>query len=357
MTISIREARSADEPGVIGCMTTVFEETHGRKTSEFGAALWKWQYLESPLRSTVVVAEAGGEIVGYYHALVFEGVRAGERALMAMVQDVGTLAAYRGKGIFRDMGGHALTLLRERGVHLVYTFPNDRSRPSFLRNHAFDTVGLIPVRVALLAPASALSGRFGLPRVARTVDWLASPLAAIPRRRFGRLQDGEAVASVSTSLTEVAGVFEETTRRRALAIVRSPDYLKWRYLGKPASRYAIQGLMGDGVVRAVVVTGRAPLFGTECITFMDLACTAGEEASLLRLIVRCMEDARNAGAALGVFMGLHPCAEALSSLGFMSVPERFNPRPFHLLTKDLRGEPSFTDPGQWIVTLGDWDVL
>jgi hypothetical protein len=65
------------------------------------------------------------------------------------------------------------------------------------------------------------------------------------------------------------------------------------------------------------------------------------------------------GALLGVTMGLHPFFGHLARLGFLRVPERLNPRPFNLLTKNTAGTEGadLTDRSRWLITLSDWDVL
>ncbi|OLB12560.1 MAG: hypothetical protein AUH07_07850 [Gemmatimonadetes bacterium 13_2_20CM_70_9] len=57
-------------------------------------------------------------------------------------------------------------------------------------------------------------------------------------------------------------------------------------------------------------------------------------------------------------MGLHPAFGELRRLGFVRVPQRFNPRPFDLLARGLaESGPELFEPSVWHVTLADWDVF
>jgi len=57
-------------------------------------------------------------------------------------------------------------------------------------------------------------------------------------------------------------------------------------------------------------------------------------------------------------MGLHSQLGAPGKLGFLRVPDRFNPRPFNLLVRALaRGGLELLDGSAWHITLADWDVL
>jgi hypothetical protein len=58
-------------------------------------------------------------------------------------------------------------------------------------------------------------------------------------------------------------------------------------------------------------------------------------------------------------MGLHPALRRLRRLGFVRVPEQFNPRHFNLAVKPLViPQPDALLHGdRWLVTLTDFDVL
>jgi hypothetical protein len=46
-------------------------------------------------------------------------------------------------------------------------------------------------------------------------------------------------------------------------------------------------------------------------------------------------------------------------MGLIRVPERFNPRPFNLLTRVPSGTepPRMLDSARWHITLAGWDVI
>ena len=58
-------------------------------------------------------------------------------------------------------------------------------------------------------------------------------------------------------------------------------------------------------------------------------------------------------------MGLHPVFGELQQLGFRRVPERYNPRTFNLLVKDLEesSRADLFEGANWTITLADWDVF
>jgi hypothetical protein len=356
-TWRVREAGSDDAEAIRACMLEILAETGGQKGPGFGAPLWEWQYARGTHPALVTVAEGGGRLLGYYHVPIVDLRVHGRPVLGAMVQDVATLAAYRGQGVFREMGACALEGMRRRGVGLIYTFPNHRSLPSFVRNHDYTVIARVPVRVRPLDVGALLRSRLGALGAA-----VGAPVGAAWRTlavRTGRLAAGEELVPVATPDSEVEAIAREFASDVAAALDRTARYLAWRFVEKPTREYALWGLARGGRLVAYVVTRVATLFGPACAMVMDLGCRRGEEPALLRLLDARLEAERAAGAALGVMMGQHPFLPRLAAAGFVSVPERFNPRPFNLLGKILSPDisPDVLTSGAWMITLADWDVL
>ncbi len=355
MSVTVRVATAADLPAVQRCMHEVFIESGGQKAAVFDEPLWRWQYLEGERPALVVMAEADGQVCGYYHALLVLMRRDGRTVLGAMVQDVGTLASFRGRGIFRDMGGFALGALRERGVEFIYTFPNERSRPSFERNHAYQRVARVPVWVAPLDVGGLVAGRAGV----GALGTLLAPVSALVRGAtggWGGLAAGERMASGEASPAELAALATAFAGACPVGLQRTADFFTWRFARKPGGQYATWTLHAPGPV-AYVVTSRTVQLGAPCVAIMDVGCAPGAEGALARLVRARLAAERATGAQLGLLMGLHPVLGQLP--GFVRLPEALNPRPFNLLTRVTEGTepPALLDPRAWHITLADWDVL
>ena len=354
----MRDAGPSDYEAVRACMDEVFHETAGQKTSEFGRALWEWQNLQGEHPSLVVVADDHGRLCGYYHALIVNMQRDGRAVLGAMVQDVGTLASYRGRGIFKDMGGYALKRVKDVGAEFVYTFPNERSRPSFERNHKYQRIARVPVWISPLSVSGLIAGRLHAP-------WLGlfgapfAPFHHAWRRAAAKHGADVSVHREPTFTPEIEALGASFSEKVAISLTRSVRYLTWRFNAKPNGGYECWSLSRAGRKVAYVVTRRSTLFDSPCVTFMDFGCAAGAEDDLRRLMAIRLADEQREGAVLAVTMGLHPFFETLGGLGFMRVPERFNPRPFNLLTRIPGGTetPDLLDSTRWQITLADWDVL
>jgi len=355
----VRNAGPADRDALLRAMADILRETAGQKTTGFGPAVWEWQYAHAEPPALVVIADDGGTVAGYYHVLLCTLRYRGRLRTAAMVQDVATLPAYRGQGMFRALGGFALERMRSRGVDLVYTFPNARSLPSFLRDHAYTVAGRVPVRVAPLAVGRLLAERARLGAAGRALGALAEPLWQALRARGTAPAAGETVTRLARADERVEAVAREFAQAVTVGLERSARYLGWRFLEKPTGAYELWGLERGGALVAYLATRIAAMFSTTCLLLMDLGCRAGEEAALLRLVGARLAAAQTAGASLAVAMGLHPFFARLGRAGFVRVPERFNPRPFNLVCKALAADvgADLADPVGWLITLADWDVF
>jgi len=358
-TIRVREARDDDFASVRQCMAEVFRETGGQKTGEFGESLWRWQYLENRTGSIAILAEDGETVCGYYHILLFPMCYEGNPARGAMVQDVGTRREHRRFGVFRQMGAFALECLRARGIDFIYTFPNNLSLPSFVRNHAYSVVAKVPVYMLPLRCGPFLEGRFGLGGFGRAAGFLLDPTYRMLFTRMKPLETGETIEPITNFDEQTFPLTRDFASLTRVNLERTAVHLNWRFFEKPTREYSVWGLRSNHQLCAYVVMRRATLFSTECVLLMDFGFRAGEEARFARLISDRLSAAKAEGAALAVTMGLNPAFSVLGGLGFLRIPERFNPRTFNLLVKEVSqsARPAIFAGAKWTITLADWDVF
>ncbi|MEP6767382.1 MAG: GNAT family N-acetyltransferase [Acidobacteriota bacterium] len=122
MTARIREATSADAPGI----RRLFTRTFGAELSE---AEWLWKFEHDPDGWYGVVAEEHGEIVGNYAGWGMRFRLDGQETLLYSVGDVATDPGARGLGraVYRAMAGAFYETVRARGVPFCFGFPNARA--------------------------------------------------------------------------------------------------------------------------------------------------------------------------------------------------------------------------------------
>jgi GNAT superfamily N-acetyltransferase len=353
--VVFREAGPADAMALHAATVQILRETGALKSTIFDRTLAEWQHPREGERSSfVVIAELGGELVGYYHVLLLPMRYLGRPARGAMVHDVATMAPHRGHGLFRRMGAFALERMRARGIDLVYTFPNARSLPSFIRDHGYTVAASVPVRVAALDPRAMLRRRVG-PIGAP----LAVPLRSASALLAREVRGGSVTIEHLDGLEQAASIARDFAGTERIAAERTAGFLRWRFLEKPTREYTVWGLRRERALRAYVVTREAEFFSSRCLLLMDLGCSGGEGRSLRSLVGARLAAARGDGVELAVMMGLHPSFAGLARIGFVRVPERVNPRAFPLVVRPIAPDigPELVDASRWFITLADWDVL
>lgn len=319
-------------------MRRVLAETGAMKAG-LDEAAWRWQYERGPHGAIVLLAVENGSLAGYYHVLLVTLRVGGQLVLAGMVQDVAVLPEHRGRGVFRALGAHALDLMRERGVAIVYTFPNRRSEPSFLRDHAYRVVERIPTRIRILSALQLVRQR----------------VTGTTGRALTESGGGDARVERLSDVTQAAPLASAFTARTDVHLDRSSAYLRWRFDAKPDGVYSAWGLRINGDLRAYVVTRRVTMFGVDCAVVMDFGCDKSDDGALVDLIRERCDSERRSGGAVALVVASHPFVAQLRHAGFYRVPERLDPRPFRLLMK-----PISLDPGadaRWYITAADWDVL
>jgi Acetyltransferase (GNAT) domain len=160
MTVRIREAVSADAPGI----RRVFERAFGRPLSQ---EEWSWKFERNPDGWFGVVAEDDGEIVGNYSGWGVRFRTGGGETLLYAVGDVATDPRARGLGrrVFQDMTDAFYAEVGARGTPFCFGFPGERHLAISHRLVGSRTVFpvrevRVPVNVFPARPSGSSAGDF-----------------------------------------------------------------------------------------------------------------------------------------------------------------------------------------------------
>jgi GNAT superfamily N-acetyltransferase len=341
MTIStkaptIRRFREEDEPGVLELLATALGPGPlGRRS----AAFFGWKHRSGPFGpSLMLVAEAGGRIVGL-RAFMRWRLRSAGRALAAVrAVDTATDPAYQRAGVFSRLTTTALEELEE-DVALVFNTPNLRSLPGYLKL-GWQVAGTVPVSIRVRRPIRFARGLASLD--ARE----ASPDPA-PQARAATAADVLADRHAISAL-----VSEAEGPRRGLATPRDPEYLVWRYASVPELSYHAVVEEGEGALRGLAifrVRRRGRLWET---ALTELIVRPGDRGAARRLL-REVTSAAASDYVICAFPAGSTPAHAARRSGFLATR-----RGITLAVKPLRRTDP--DPGRlssWGLFLGDLELL
>jgi len=242
----------------------------------------------------------------------------------------------RRRGVFRAMTGFGLDLVEQLGVGMVYTIPNPRSTPGFLKfghQHAGDL--LFWIRPAL--PGWGW-GRAGLGRVAG--------VQVERRRRF----DAAWQPDPRRDLPESTLAWNP----------RHADLLDWRFVDRPEGDYEIRYLHRGRVV-GYLVTRRMRIRGLRALVVCDMWLDGFDPDAF----AAGLEDASRSGTRVDIAVAFGGSSapgyrQALRHAGFVVCPSCLQPQPVSVIGCGVGDGPhrlGVPPVAAWHLTPMDWDVF
>lgn len=344
---------------LISEVAAILREEESHKAAIFDESFWNWQYLALPThRANVYAVMVGEHIKGYYHVPLYRGRVEQEPKLFASVQDVAISKELRGGGIFRQLAEFATADLARAGVDLIYTFPNHKSIRTFLKYNAYAHIATFKMYVLPVRSGDLLHAKLNLAGVEKIAGFGVDQLL----RLFSVAKEPDLVvqrhATIDRSIVEV---FAEYQKAQVIAVGRDEAYLRWRYEQRPHSRHLICSIARNDRPLAAAIFKYDEMFDNPALLLMDFAFVPGGERYLLQLIQELKGRGHDPEIERFNFIfatGNNRFFQQLTKIGFIAVPEKFNPRPLNLLVKNISlSDTALLQPEHWHVTLGDWDVF
>jgi len=344
---------------LVDCIKQVYIESGGWKADEFDLGLWSWQYIENEVPSFVIVVEIDGKIIGYIHTLRFPMMVFDEPTIGGISLDIGILKDYRLKGLFGKMATYNREFLKNEDTTTVfYGFPNSKSLPGQQRYSKLKIAGIIPAYILPLQPFHIIAKKIPILKFFSGIDIVCNGLYKIFFKKYLRSNNQYKIEEISEFDEKIQTISQEFTKN-TITIIRSSRFLNWRYFKKPNHNYKAFVAHKNNQQVAYIVTRYAEVYGLKSLLIMDLGCVNNETNVLLELIASQVMKAKSEGASLVMTMGQHLFFKSLYKIGFIRIPEFKNPRPFILISCNLKDEhiEGLSDSKRWFLTFSDYDVF
>jgi len=235
--LQVRVFGEQDEPQVLELLDAALG---GGPVGAWTPELFRWKHAENPFGpSFMLVAEAGGRIVGLRAFMRWQFEAAGRTVRAIRAVDTATHPDYQGRGIFSRLTLEALDALRD-DVDLVFNTPNEKSLPGYLKM-GWRSVGRLPVSIRVLRPVRVL-------RRLRRLDGAERPDTVTPEGRAVSVPDALADEDGLTRLLSAA-----QSPSSGLRTPRTTEYLRWRYGDGSGLGYRAVQLHDRGRLRGLAI--------------------------------------------------------------------------------------------------------
>lgn len=335
--IEVRPYRPGDEAGILELFNQVFGEDDP-KYAERSLAHWRWEFLDNPAGTQVVLGIDGdGRVIGQYACLPAR-VWLKDREVCC------------GQGIDSVVHQDYRRGLKREGAFLK------------IARYYFDHYGVPEVNAFGYGLPNKKAYRIGV----RMLDYkpIAEPVLTVARNLFNFKDDAEVgrggdtrgrIVEVSRFDAQVDALWARLQPGMPLAIIRNARYLNWRYADCKIARYRMFALVDDsGAWRAACVT-RANWMGPPILAICELMVEPRDTPALARLLDHVVQLAR-ATMQPRVETWIPPTSplyDATLERGFTAEKS-----PFNLCIKIY--EPSLDAAwarAHWYYTIGDSDVF
>lgn len=332
--LTIRKYTPGDEHAILRTFNLVFRHECGPDYVDRDLAFWRWQFLDNPAGTQILLAVAAdGTVAGQYCAV--PQVADCERGQMRFVHVVDSMThpdfrqGLKQQGLFATLGTQFTADYDEHGNEMGYGFPVRMA----------ERIGRRLLDYSLL----------------RSIEyWLREPQAEVPRTSAS--VQVRAVAEIPVEADEL---WRRCLPRRPCSVRKDHRYLSWRYAqGPQRDEYLRLAAWREGrLVGLMMLRPRHELVPGAC-TICDVVCHDDDDDTARALLASAARIARDAGRSLlGVFADHDPTAARLASVGASRRPS--SDWLERRLTFRITGpsmQPEELDL-RWRYSLGDTDLV
>ena len=353
---SIRVYKNGDEEGIYELDRSVHGEIQGK---DQWLKWWHWKYRHNPAGAFLIwLAEADGKLVSQY-AINGVKIKIGDEIITGS-QSVDTMTHphYRGKGIFSTLSRQVFSDAGERGIDIVYGFPNQMTS---WHRECWLEVGARSTMIKPLNPenilAQYISNKFLLKICIAAMSFV---IKALYRTQKPPEANGLTINRISAFDERINDLWEKVSDDYEIIVVRDKEYLNWRYIDIPSVDYAIYVAETEGQIMGYTVLRcekqRGLLFGH----IFEFVVPSGYELIAQSLILKAVDFFREEKADLVLYRMIadRTVFKTVRKSGFISLPFMGSKLRFVTRANTPKISEAFIrNRRNWFVQTGDSDAV
>ncbi len=349
----IREMRECEDDLLL------FQELFNSGLSPRSIEHLRWQYLQNP-GGKLLVDFAEDPLKRRLAALyaVFPVLfRVGGKQVLACTSlDTRTGGEYRRRGLFVTLAKRVYERCTREGLAFVYGFPNQYSAHGLFHSLGFSRLDSPVVMMKSFRLSSLVRRVLHLPRVPMTRSRV--PLGPTPSD-FDPV-DSPGVVSLSAFEDETDKLWADFSQDFAVTVDRSHDYMNWRFVRKPETKYFIKVTQSGREYDALIVYTMRDRPDMRVGHVMELFFRTGREEAGRTLLRFACQHFRRAGCSVATALSFthSPGHRLYAKSGFLA-PPRVEPFRVRLGFFPLKSEntPLLANAANWYLSYTDFDTL
>lgn len=327
---------------------------------------WLWEFRESPGGwATIFVAEVEGQIISHYAHIPLPAQIGSRPLLSAKLEGAMVHPAHQRKGLFGKLIEASLPFSSERGIDVVWGFPN---RPAHQATEVKKGIKAITSLKAMVKPLKfegmgheALDTRPLIKALLRPLGallWLLK--APFFRQQLGHPSHEILIKGINSFDESFDELWQKAREGYGLTISRTSQFLNWRFVQNPHIQYYLLSAWREGELLGYMVLSVSQVRqkGLWCKAgfIADFFILSQEEEVLKNLLLTAIEYFKDQGAGL-IFHFYHD--EANVHRRFMPLFKRagfrgiggFLSKPFIVKALNPDVEDLVMEPKNWFITL------
>ena len=338
-------------------LLSLFQAVYNRPLS---SEYWQWRYYGDPKCNTeVLVIEHKGRIIGMRPMSSFTFKVADKEIRATLFTNVITHPSFRRMGVFSSLIKEATQLSKNRGDRFIYTFPNKKSFPAYMKIKDWIHIGSIPLYIKPLRIYNFINNQLKKSYISNTMPTFRK--SEIHYATFEIYKCKISISKINRFDKRIDELWRNINDKYTIILKRDSEYLNWRYIQRPDANYNILCAEFQDRIKGYVVLKTDKLFGLWTGLIVDILCD--DEETCFHLIAQSLRyfNELKIEVAGCIITDILFYPRALRRNGFFRFPNLFSPKEFYIVchynsnSSDLSGEVQ--NFSQWFLTWGDTDTV
>ena len=256
---------------------------------------WEWEYLESSPKGYCFIAKINGIYVAH-NSFILSKFKLNKREVLVAKSegsyaDLDLIKKLTGKNlrVFRELVKKALEIMKKEKVSIAYGFPNNLGHKSYIYG------GYTLKKIEIYNTNLITNFNYYVYKNNYKLNLLLNPFSKIlnviwknfflrPLLLFSNKRVNSVVPLSSKDLLKIETLFLKVSNslpENYLSVIRSKEYIKWRYLKNPHHKYSMFGLHKKNHLEGIIIFNIITYKNYKNIEIKDILFTSESVFSIL----------------------------------------------------------------------------